>query len=408
MRRSIFIVIILTASFLWADVFTELNTARIAYFNEQDYERARAACLRGIELAADHFELHVILGGSEMGLANWQAAASAFEKAFEIDTSKTIEWIVKQKEGGVYYFQAFYFSARELFEQAEYAEALNYLSYDQLFDIEDINIHVLKAAILSRLERFEEANNEYMKVLKLAPDDPDVNFLIGKGRFDGGDFKGCQAFFSTAIRYYKIKYDRLGRSIFQNMFEVDSLLAQRVVVLWVRGEMEELDRLFKGTLGSREGLAVQQANVEKFAAAADDLGSAYYYSAIAQYNSGDDTLALEDMRLSVRYKPDDLDALYYAGEICVKLRKYDAAVPYLERLTEQSPADKYALFYLGVCYTETGQYSKAIEVYENRVLKIDPDNVDVMNNLAYVYREMGDSDKALFWLMRAEEMQKKD
>jgi len=80
MRRSIFIVIILTASFIWADVFTELNTARIAYFNEQDYERARAACLRGIELAAGHFELHVILGGSEMGLANWQAAASVFEK----------------------------------------------------------------------------------------------------------------------------------------------------------------------------------------------------------------------------------------------------------------------------------------------------------------------------------------
>ncbi|KPK63625.1 hypothetical protein AMJ83_06285 [candidate division WOR_3 bacterium SM23_42] len=408
MRRSIFIVIILTASFIWADVFTELNTARIAYFNEQDYERARAACLRGIELAAGHFELHVILGGSEMGLANWQAAASAFEKAFEIDTSKTIEWIVNQKEGGMYYFQAFYFSARELFEQAEYAEALNYLNYDQLFDIEDINIHVLKGAILCRLERFEESNNEYMKVLKLAPDDPDVNFLIGKARFDGGDFEGCQAFFSTAIKYYKIKYDRLGRIIFQNMFEVDSLLAQQVVVLWVRGEMEELDRLFKGTLGFHEGLAVQKANVEKFTAAADDLGRAYYYSAVTQYNSGNDTLALEDMILSVRYKPDDLDALYYAGEISVKLKQYDAAVTYLERLTEQSPADKYALFHLGVCYTETGRYSKAIEVYENRILKIDPDNVDVMNNLAYVYREIGDSDKALFWLMRVEEVQKKN
>lgn len=408
MRRSLFCVFILATCFLWADVFTELNTARIAYFNEQNYERARAACLRGIKLAPDHLELHVILGGSEMGLANWQAAALAFEKAFVIDTSNAIEWIVKQKEGVTYYFQAFYFYARELFEQAKYAEAIHYLNYDQLFDIDDINVHILKGAILCKLERFDESNDEYMKVLKLAPDDPDVNFLVGKAYFDGGDFEGCQTYFSKAIRYYKMKYDRLGRIIFQNIFKVDSVLAQQVVVLWLRGERDKLDQMFKDTLGFSEGLAVQEANVEKFVRVAGDLGRVYYYSGIAQYNSKNDTLALEDMMHSVRYNPDDLDALYYTGEISVKLQKYDAAIPYLERLTGLSPEDKYALFYLGVCYTETGQYEKAIDIYEGRILKIDPDNVDVMNNLAYVYREMGNSDKALYWLLRIEEMQKKD
>ncbi len=87
--------------------------------------------------------------------------------------------------------------------------------------------------------------------------------------------------------------------------------------------------------------------------------------------------------------------------------RYREAIPYFEMLAALSPEDKYAWFYLGVCYTETKQYAKAIDAYENRFLQLDPINIDVMNNLAYVYREMGDNEKALQWLIRAEEQQKK-
>jgi Flp pilus assembly protein TadD len=90
----------------------------------------------------------------------------------------------------------------------------------------------------------------------------------------------------------------------------------------------------------------------------------------------------------------------------VRLGKFTAAVPHLEALTVLSPNDKYAWFYLAVCYTEEKEYEKAADVYENKVLMLDPKNVDVMNNLAYVYREMGNSEKALYWLLRAEEIKK--
>jgi cytochrome c-type biogenesis protein CcmH/NrfG len=73
-------------------------------------------------------------------------------------------------------------------------------------------------------------------------------------------------------------------------------------------------------------------------------------------------------------------------------------------LTKQSPQDQYGWFYLAVCYTETKQYGKAVDAYENRILPLDPDNIDVMNNLAYVYREMGNNDKALYWLIRVDEV----
>lgn len=408
MRRTLLGLLFVAICFLQADVFRFLNTARIAYFNEKDYGRARKACLEGLEIESGNVELLALLGGSEMGLGNWGASADAFVRAFAVDTSKTLDWIDAQPEGRKYYFQAFYFHARELFEQEAYVEALSRLNHDGVFGIDDINVYILRGATLYKLERFDEANGEYLKVLNLDPQNPDVNYLIAKSLFDNEDYEGCLTYFSTAIRYYSIKYERLGRILFQNMLEIDSLLARKIVISWLNGDTEELERVLIENLGFRDGIAVQGANVEQFAEASADLGRSHYYYSMAHYNLKDDTLALENMVLSVKYQPNDFDALYFAGEMNVRLGRYGEAIPYLDRLARLSPDDKYAWFYLGVCYTETKQYKKAIDAYENRMLKLDPENIDVINNLAYVYREMGDNEKALQWLIRAEELQKKN
>jgi tetratricopeptide (TPR) repeat protein len=408
MRKTILTLVFLAACLLQADVFRFLNTARIAYFNEKDYGRAIKACLEGLEMEASNVELLAILAGSEMGLGNWAASADAFIRAFDADTSTTLDWIDKQPEGRKYYFQAFYFSARELFERQMFTETLIRLNYDKAFGIDDINVHILRGATLYKLERFDEANSEYLRVLSLDPQNPDVNFLIAKSLFDNEDYDGCLSYFGTAVKYYTVKYERLGRVLFQNLLEIDSRLAQSIVIMWLNGQTEELNRLLIDTLGCVEGLAVHGATIEQFATASADLGRSYYYYSMAYYNLQNDTLALEYMLRSARYQPNDLDALYFAGEMNVRNGRYSDAVPYLERLAELSPDDKYAWFYLGVCYTETEQYAKAIDAYENHVLQLDPDNFDVMNNLAYVYREMGNNDAALQWLIRAEELQKKN
>ncbi|MGD9380506.1 MAG: tetratricopeptide repeat protein [candidate division WOR-3 bacterium] len=407
MRKFVLSMIVISLCVVQADVFRYLNTARIAYFNEKDYARARRACLEGIEVASDNYELYAILGGSEMGLGDWYAAAQAFEKAFAADTTQTRDWIAGQAEGEKYYFQAFYFSARDLFEQGAYDEALNFLSFDRVMGIEDVNVHVLRGASLYKLDRFDQANEEYAKVLNLEPDNPDINFLIGKSLFDSEEFSGSLTYFETAIDNYSMQYERHGRIIFQNLGGIDSVLAQQIIILWAGKNVDELDQLVKDALGFPEGLAVQGSNIEQFTGLADDLGRSYYFLGMAYYNLKNDTLALKNMIQSVKHKPNDFDGLYFAGEIHVRLQRYAEAIPYLERLTKQSPQDQYGWFYLAVCYTEVKQYGKAVDAYEKRILPLDPDNVDVMNNLAYVYRELGNNEKALYWLIRAEEVKEK-
>ena len=115
--RFFFTLILFLSSFVYASV--ELNTARICYYNEQNYDRAKAACLKGIEKGEINSELYCILGGCEIGLGNWQDAAKALVKAFSIDSLKTHEWM-HESGGETYYYQAFYFSVRELFDDEKF------------------------------------------------------------------------------------------------------------------------------------------------------------------------------------------------------------------------------------------------------------------------------------------------
>ena len=87
MRKLCLLILIVLCQLGYASVF--LNTARIAYYNERDFERAKKACLEGIEKGELNFELHAILGGRGIGYGNWKDASNALIRAFAIDSSKT-------------------------------------------------------------------------------------------------------------------------------------------------------------------------------------------------------------------------------------------------------------------------------------------------------------------------------
>jgi len=402
-RKSILLILIVLCQLGYASVF--LNTARIAFYNERDFERAKKACLGGIEKGEVNFELHAILGGCEIGLGNWQKASNALIKAFTIDSLKTINWLSKKGGGDQYYFQGFYFAARELCDEEKYDEALNNLEYAKILIPGDINIYILKGAILYKLGNIEQANREYKRVLNIDPENPDVYFLIGKSLFETQEFDSSLIFFNDAIKYYKLKSNRISRVIFHNLLEIEKNLAQKIIKLWVEQNFDELDQLIKVKLEFDGGLDAQQKNIEQFFRATNDLARSYYFTGMAYYNLKKDSLALNDLLKNLELKPDDLDALYFTGEIYIKSKKYPDAIRYFEKATQLKEDDINAWFYLGVCYTQLKKYKKAIDIYENKVLQFSPENIDAMTNLAFIYSETGNSEKALEYLKKVEQLQ---
>jgi len=399
--RILTILILVSLSFMYASV--ELNTARICYYNEQNYERAKAACLKGIEKGEINFELYTILGGCEIGLGDWQAAAKALVKAFGIDSLKTHEWM-RKRGGETYYYQAFYFSARELFDDEKFDEALIYIDYAEMLDPKDTAPLIIKGVILCKQGEMTEANKAYQKALDLDPENADVNYLIGKALFEAKEFEPSINYFKDAAKFYNISFKRSSLILFSNVADPSKALQHRVNRLWTHQKWRELDQLIKDTLGLEGGLDAHQINVEKYCKVTDDLARSNYFAGMSYYYLKNDSMALFYLVKTLDLKPDDLDALYFTGEILIRKKDYKAAAEYFKRATQIKDDDLYAWFYLGVCYMKLKKYEQAIHALENKVLHIDPTYVSAMQNLAFIYRELGDNQKSFDYLERVKQI----
>lgn len=399
--RFSYILIFTTLSFVYASV--ELNTARIAYYNERDFERAKTACQKGIEKGEINFELYGILGGCEIGLGHWQDAADALVKAFNIDSLKTHDWM-RKKGGESYYYQGFFFSAREYFADQQYEKALNDLDYARVLKPKDTAPLILRGVILYKTGNMVEANKAYQKALDLEPDNPDVNYLIGKALFEAKEFEASITYFSNAAKYYRTAFDLASLVLFSCTDDTSRVLGYEVNRLWVDQELGELDHLVRDSLKLEGGLDAHKINVERFYKATDDLGRSHYYAGMAYYYMKNDSLALYHLIQTLVLKPDDIDALFFAGEILVNTQEYKEAVGYFKKATQIKDDDMYAWFYLGVSYMKLKRYKEAIDAFEKKVLNIDPEHIHSMQNLAFLYREIGNHQKSFKYLQKVKQI----
>lgn len=378
----------------------ELNTARIAYYNLKDYERAKNACLQGIEEGQQHWELYAIMSGCELDAGKWRRASDALIKALESDSTSTYEWITNKGGGDQYFFQSFYFSARELFDDAQYEDALGYLDYAEIFDPLNTDVYILRGAILHKLFRFEEANEQYQRVHDLDPANPDINFLIARALYEAEAYESSIPYLLEAVQNYMKEYQRIILVMFQHVPDVDSALVRELVRVWSRQDRDSLDLLLKEKLQFDRGIDVHEASIRDFYMMSMDLARTHYFSGMAYRELGNDSLALAHLKKSLQFNPDDVNVLYYAGEISAQCTLFDQAVPYLEQATALQTDDLHAWFYLGVCYAQCGDHRKAIDVFENQVLRLDPENIEALTNLVYVYGGIGNHDKAIEYTLR--------
>lgn len=381
-----------------------LNTARIAYYNERDYPRAKKACLEGIAAGHENYELYAILGGCEIGLRNWHEAAQALSKAMGLDSVKTLTWM-GERGGEEYYAQAFYFAAQECYYRAEYEKVLDNVQVGHVLDPTDVRFCILKGAALYQLGQHDKAKEQFTQALSVDPDNPDVCFLVAKAFFESNMFDSSIVHFESAQKYYFAEYSKMKRILFYNLNEINKELLQEIITLWQEGNSAALDEVIKNDLKLDEGLDAHITNIEAFYKVTGDLARTYYYLGMSHYYQKENTLALDYFIKTLELRPHEPDALFFAGEISVTQGAYQEAVQYFETLTDLKPDDLAAWFYLGVCRTQTQEFEQAIDIYEQRVLRLDPHHVDAMRNLAYLYNEIGNREKSMEYIRKIDELQ---
>lgn len=381
------------------------NSAMIA-IRDGDYVRAKEQILVGLQETPDDYELYMLLMKAEIGLSQWIAATEAYQRGEAIDSVKSMNWLLGDTRNVSVFWQAFYNAAFAQMGDKEYEDALQNLAYCKVLDPNRVDVYILEGGIYSALNNTEMARKAYSAALSIDPDNPEAYLLVGKAFFEKGDYDSAMVKFNAAIENYQPKYDQINRVLFQNVPEVDNALKHQIIRLWADNETQELDEVVKVRLGFDGGINAHKRSVETFYKTTDGVAQSYYWLSLTYRKLKNNDRALESLTKSLEYMPDDLDALFFTGELLIVEKKYGNAIPYFEKVTALRTDDLYAWFYTAVCHQQLKNYQKAIDIYEGNVLALDPNNIEAMTNLAFVYRELGNNKKSLEYLMKVEELQK--
>lgn len=85
--------------------------------------------------------------------------------------------------------------------------------------------------------------------------------------------------------------------------------------------------------------------------------------------------AKSELILALRADPEDWQAPYYLGAGNLELKRYDAAIPFLERALTLAPSEQKIYKTLGVAYYKLGKLDMA-RGYFTAYQDLDPNNMD--------------------------------
>jgi tetratricopeptide (TPR) repeat protein len=158
----------------------------------------------------------------------------------------------------------------------------------------------------------------------------------------------------------------------------------------------------------RQGdLKSAEAAFLKAAALAPENAEAWVNAGITRLQEGNLDGAQSALENAMKIKPDLASTRYYYGLTLKAQGKYDEAHKYLKKIVTKYPRDRVAKIERGHLYLLMRDYVRAVRDFE-KVLSLDPENVEAYYHLIRAYRAIGNEEKAkkaeaLFHRFRADE-----
>jgi len=121
---------------------------------------------------------------------------------------------------------------------------------------------------------------------------------------------------------------------------------------------------------------------------------------IAYMKKGRYDLAENWYRRALSLEPDRVTAMVNLGEACRRRGRLDEAMRRLEKAVKIAPGNHLARIFLGKVFADRGAFCASsgrredAVLYYKKAIELRPDSTGAMNNLASVYLEAGDLDRA--------------
>jgi tetratricopeptide (TPR) repeat protein len=310
-----------------------------------------------------------------------------------------------------------YLRARELFLTERPEEALELT--DRLEAQEDLNRRLrlyvtdLRARILARLDRSEEAFKELTALLELDPGNSDLLRRVTAQLAQGGHDDEARSLLEKFIEHHgeEAREDpEVARSVRSARLALAAFLAEKeawdealaALEPMLSSSEEETRRI--GEVNSAEVL-YQAGRTDEALDLLEKDGSdapALIRKRVELLlRSNDESRARRLMRASRR---SGLEPGLAAVQAFQAEQQYKETLPVLEELTEKNPSSLEAHFLLGVARERTGAVEDAAKSFL-RVLEIDPEHDPTLNYLGYMWADRGENlERALELVQHAVEI----
>ena len=224
------------------------------------------------------------------------------------------------------------------FNSEQFEKALVPLSKARTRNPQSAGAHHMTGKSYFMLGELRKSAEELQAALKLTPDDYDVSYTLG-------------------LVYLKQRQFAPAKQIY------DRMLAQL-------GDRPEL-RIVFGRAYRETGFLAEAILEFKRAITIDDHFPRVHYYLGLTYLLKDGVSKLDDaeqeFKIELTSHPNEFFANYYLGIIYAIQRKWELAIPLLEKASESQPKNPDPYFYLGEGYQAVGKHDKAIEVLRKAI-----------------------------------------
>ena len=129
--------------------------------------------------------------------------------------------------------------------------------------------------------------------------------------------------------------------------------------------------------------------------------------ALAQFMREDYSAAVQSCEYAIAIDPNDIDSISTKANGLYNLGNYEEALEYFRRYAELMPDDDYAYLHMGACQLNLGQREQALQTLLRGAELAQPDSPhlpELYQQLAFVYSDMQQTDKALEYLDRTDKL----
>ncbi|MFN8006667.1 MAG: tetratricopeptide repeat protein [Terriglobia bacterium] len=286
--------------------------------------------------------------------------------------------------------------------------------------------------------KFNESIDSFQKVLKQAPQYPEVNFYLGLSYLGLNQYeKAIEAFekeleanpkYRRARYFEAVAYRSMNRhadalrqyEILLQQDPTDKKVLFQLIKLLKASTLEALNQLgdldansvymmvFKAESyveGERYPEAVQKYN--EVLAKDPNFPGIHFALGECYYKKVDYANAEQELRLALKEDPYHPMANFYLADILIKNQKMPDAIPRLETVVTSAPLFMLGYLELGKCYMATGRTEDALKLLLKAV-ELQPKEKMVHYQLAQAYTRLKQPDKQQYHLSMFETLDRQE